>query len=152
MSSPFEITFAPAQMAVDLLAKIANEPDNPHYTAAWVALEAWRSSLATPEQIAMVETNDELEIDDAGACVSEGEDGFFIQTWTWVECQMTEDCEACGCTPDDGLLEKLDGKWLCLDCYEKATTGPVCHNCGNTTWSRDPETGEMHCAACSQSQ
>lgn len=30
--------------------------------------------------------------------------------------------------------------------------GAVCHNCRNTTWKHDPETDEMHCAACSQSQ
>ncbi|WP_428489098.1 hypothetical protein [Rhodopila sp.] len=95
---PFPITFSPAQLAVDLLAKIANDPTSPYQALALNALEAWRNSLATPEQIALVATSDELEIDDAGACVSEGNDGFFIQTWTWVECDMSEEptCSECG--------------------------------------------------------
>lgn len=83
----FEITFAPAQRAVDLLVAIANDADvsTVHREAASLALATWRGALAEPWQIAMVDTNDELEVDDAGACVSEGDGGFFIQTWTWVE-------------------------------------------------------------------
>lgn len=30
--------------------------------------------------------------------------------------------------------------------------GETCHNCRNTTWKHDTETGEDHCAACSQAQ
>ena len=67
---PFPVTFGPAQLAVNLLSAIAKEPENPHHQAACCALDAWRSSLATPEQIAMVETSDDFEIDDAGAATS----------------------------------------------------------------------------------
>jgi hypothetical protein len=92
MIEPFKLTFAPAQAAVNVLAKIANDPANPLYAEAWNAFESWRASLATPEQIAMVDTGDELEVDSAGACISAGDDGFFIQTWTWIECS-TDDSE-----------------------------------------------------------
>ncbi len=101
---PFPITFGPAELAVNLLAQVANDDASPHQKQAQVALASWRQSLATPAQVALVDTDDELEIDDAGACVSEGSDGFFIQTWTWIECDMSsedQDCDECGCTTED---------------------------------------------------
>ena len=86
-TKPISITFAPAQAAINLLTAIANDPESKHQHPAMLAVEQWRSALATPAQIAMVDTDDELEIDSEGACVSMGDDpGFFIQTWTWVEC------------------------------------------------------------------
>lgn len=81
---PFPMTFVPGAAAVNLLAEIANDVSSPHRQKAVEVLEHWRCSLATPEQIAMVDVSDDLEIDSAGACVSESDDGFFIQTWTWV--------------------------------------------------------------------
>ena len=84
---PFDITFGPAHEAVRLLAEIANGNAGPlvRQRAASV-VNAWADSLATSAQIAAVETSDDLEVDDDGACVSvDGDgDGFFIQTWTWV--------------------------------------------------------------------
>jgi hypothetical protein len=38
----------------------------------------------------MVRTDNEVTVDRYGACVTEGEDGFFIQTWTWVECEIED--------------------------------------------------------------
>lgn len=52
--------------------------------SAQTAIKKWVNSLATPDQIAMVDTSDDLEVDDVGAGVSASKDGFFIQTWTWV--------------------------------------------------------------------
>jgi hypothetical protein len=90
---PFDITFAPAADAVNLLAQIANDAASPYAEQAAAIIEKWRASLAKPWQIAMVETSEELEIDDAGAAVSEGEDGFFVQTWSWVECAKQDQDE-----------------------------------------------------------
>ena len=81
---PFPATFAPHARAIKLLALIANDEYSQHRHEARDALTAWRESLATPEQIAAVETDDDLEIDDKGACVSPSLGGYFIQTWTWV--------------------------------------------------------------------
>lgn len=84
-TSPFDLTFGPAHEAVQLLADVANGA-NPgtHAYRACAVVEAWHRSLATPAQTAAVETSDELEVDDEGACVSLGDSGFFIQTWTWI--------------------------------------------------------------------
>lgn len=87
---PFDITFGPGALAVNLLAKVANDAASPHQKQAQVALAAWRQSLATPAQIALVDTDDEREIDYAGACISKSDRGFFIQTWTWVGCEITK--------------------------------------------------------------
>ena len=83
---PFDLTFGPAHEAVQLLADVANDtcPDT-HASRARAVVEAWHRSLATPAQAAAVGTNDELEVDDEGACVSLGDNGFFIQTWTWID-------------------------------------------------------------------
>ena len=84
-TTPFDLTFGPAHEAVQLLADVANGayPDT-HARRARAVVEAWHKSRATATQTAAVETNDELEVDDEGACVSLGDDGFFIQTWTWI--------------------------------------------------------------------
>jgi hypothetical protein len=83
-----ECTFEPVADLLKVLTKVANGDVNAltQYQAT-VAIEAWIKSLATAAQIAMVETNDDLEIDDQGACIAEADDGtgFFIQTWTWVQ-------------------------------------------------------------------
>ena len=81
----FDLTFGPAHEAVQLLADVANGtcPET-HACRARGVVEAWSKSLATPAQTAAVETNDELEVDDKGACVSLGDTVFFIQTWTWI--------------------------------------------------------------------
>ena len=89
-NEPFEISFGPAKLAVNLLAAVARDAASPHQQRAQEALDRWRVTLATPEHIGMVNTTDEHEIDDHGACVSESDDGFFIQTWTWVECDMNK--------------------------------------------------------------
>lgn len=83
---PFPVSFAPAEMAVKLLAAVANDAASPHREAAIDALERWRKVLATPEQIAMAETSDDLEVDDTGACIAASQHGFFLQTWTWIPC------------------------------------------------------------------
>lgn len=84
MSTPrFPLTFAPAAAAVALLSRIAaGETITP--AEAGSVLDDWQGALASPEQIAAVNTSDDLEVDDEGACVSESDDGYFIQTWTWV--------------------------------------------------------------------
>ena len=85
MNDLMKTTFAPARAAIDLLTVITHDDKSPRKALAQGILEQWKSCLATDEQIAMVDTSDELEIDDYGCCVSEGDDGFFVQTWTWVE-------------------------------------------------------------------
>jgi hypothetical protein len=90
----FDITFAPGALAVNLLAKVANDTASPHQRQAQIALAAWRECLATPEQLAMVDTNDEREVDYAGSCVSKSDGGFFIQTWTWVNCDKIDPTRA----------------------------------------------------------
>jgi hypothetical protein len=80
---PFPLSFRPANTAVELLARIASG-DVVTPQEASDAVETWRKCLAAPGQIGMVDTSDELEVDDDGACVSEGDTGFFIQTWSWV--------------------------------------------------------------------
>jgi hypothetical protein len=87
---PFPLIFGPARRAVELLATIANDAASPYQKQAADALEEWRGRLATREQIAMVRTDNEVTVDRYGACVTEGEDGFFIQTWTWVECEIED--------------------------------------------------------------
>lgn len=82
---PFPVSFEPACNAVNLLAAVANDRHSPHAETARVVLEAWRAVLATPEQLAEVATNDDLGVDDEGACVSESAQGFWVQTWAWVE-------------------------------------------------------------------
>lgn len=89
--SGFPVTFAPAAQAVRLLAEIAKDASQPYAFHAGVVLNNWRGALATPAQIAMVETGDELEIDSNGACVSEADEGFWIQTWSWVAPPETDE-------------------------------------------------------------
>lgn len=100
LTDPFEITFGPAQRAVNLLSAIARDPDAaPRYrTAAAHVIDDWRASLASPDQLALAQEllpiNDDLELDSAGVCVSMGGDpGFFIQTWSWVPCPIEGDDE-----------------------------------------------------------
>lgn len=81
----FPMSFHPSHKAVKLLAEIANANLHGYSTRAAEILEDWRDSLATPAHIAMVQTSDELEIDDHGACISSSDRGFFIQAWVWVE-------------------------------------------------------------------
>jgi hypothetical protein len=82
-------TFEPVAELLKVVTKVANgNVDILTQYEASLSIENWKNSLATPAQIAKVRTNDDLEIDDDGACVSIGfsDDGkgFFIQTWTWV--------------------------------------------------------------------
>lgn len=86
----FGVTFAPHHAAVQVLAEIARDRKSKHRTAARCALDQWRASLATPEQISRVQTSDDLEIDDAGACVSHSDDGYWVSSWTWVEDREAE--------------------------------------------------------------
>ena len=82
---PFPLSFEPAAEAVRVLAEVANGAAGQLIQErAAAALTVWRNSLATPAQIEAVYTDDELEVDDEGACVSAGDDGFFVQTWSWV--------------------------------------------------------------------
>ena len=102
---PFDVSFRPAHEAVRLLAEIANgTAGSLARQRAADAVNAWRDSLATPAQISVVETSDDLEIDDEGACVSLGEGGFFIQAWSWVSYQDHPELEP-GVEDDDGSAE-----------------------------------------------
>ena len=79
----FHQSFIPAWHAVRLLATIGAS-DSPWADDALTILRGWRRSLATPEQMAMVETDDDLEIG-GGACISPAQgEGYWITTWTWI--------------------------------------------------------------------
>ncbi len=79
-------SYTPVSEMLELLTKIANG-EEVSKADALDAVQSWQAGLATPEQIALVPTSDELEVDDHGAGISEPGDGsgFFIQTWTWVD-------------------------------------------------------------------
>lgn len=89
--APFILSFYPANDAVKLLADIAADSSSPHKDRAADVLLHWQSSLATPEQIARVQTNDDLEVDDHGAAVSEGDGGYWVQAWVWVPTDGEDD-------------------------------------------------------------
>jgi hypothetical protein len=83
----FPVTFQPANNAVHLLALVANDAEVrlELRLAAELVLTRWREALATPEQREATPIEDGFELDTHGACVSQGDGGFWIQTWTWIE-------------------------------------------------------------------
>ena len=70
-------------MALATLVKVAIDDTSPHQQAAINAYHVWRDGLATNEQVSMVDVRDDLDVNQ-GAFVSEGDGGFWVQTWTWI--------------------------------------------------------------------
>ena len=81
----YAFTTAPVgvQLAVQLLAEIANDDADRRQERARDVLDGWRECLATPTQACAVAQSEDLQVDE-GACVSEGEGGFWVQCWAWV--------------------------------------------------------------------
>jgi hypothetical protein len=79
----FHQSFLPAQHAVQLLATIAAS-NSPFADDARIVLRRWRQSLATPAQMAMVETSFDLEVGGGAGISPVPGEGYWITTWTWI--------------------------------------------------------------------
>jgi len=79
----FHQSFKPHGEAVDLLARIAASSSE-FAAEAGEVLAHWRAGLATPEQMAVLEANSELEVG-VGAVTSPSKGkGYWLSTWSWT--------------------------------------------------------------------
>src|SRR5690242_459023 len=83
---PWTCSFDGHNMAVKLLAKVA-AADREFADEAREVLQHWRAALATPDEMALVDTHTASELCAAAVTSRVPEEGgLWISTWTWVYC------------------------------------------------------------------